>query len=94
MISEKKSMQFLNVTASKQVAFGPGRLKGFVVDSTNVGTVKAWDSAVGAAGTVIFGTMTPAAGASINCFDLGFTNGLFLTIGGTALDLLVSWHPE
>ena len=97
MIPIQKSMKFTNFTqasATLQVFVGPGRLVGYIIASTTSGTIKAEDrNGAGASLGTVHGTLTPAAGNSVNCFNAGVVNGLLLTIGGT-INATVVWHDE
>lgn len=76
--------KFTNLSASALLATGPGVLVGVVINSHSSGTLKFWDN-TSAATTVIFNTMTLAAGERyIDLFGAKFTIGCYLTIGGTA----------
>ena len=85
-----------NITASTLILTGKGILCGFLVNSTNAGTIKFWDN-TSAAGQVITGTITPAAGAY---FELGgdsgiaVNTGIYVTIAGTALDVTILYKPN
>lgn len=74
----------VNLTASALVKTGSGKIAGVVINSHTSGTLKLWDN-TSAAGTVLFNTITFAAGERwIPFFDANFTTGLYATIGGTA----------
>ena len=73
----------INLTASGVVTKGPCQLKGFYVNSTNVGTLVIKDG--GSSGTALSGTITPAIGPHTFPADVG--TSLYATIGGTALDV-------
>ncbi len=93
MISEKASNQYKNMTATGIVFTGAGRLAGIIVSTSSSLTIKAWDNTAGS-GTIIFNTTASlVAATSYNCFNIGFTTGLFLTVTGTG-DFCVVWHPE
>ena len=68
------------ITASGVVVNGPARLRGFYVNSTTSGTLVLYDNTA-ASGTVLSGTITPAAGW--NEFPVDLANGLYATVGGT-----------
>lgn len=73
----------INKTATASVWANPGRLIGFYVNSTNVGTLVLKDG--GSSGTVLSGTITPAIG--FHRFPASFATSLHATIGGSALDV-------
>ena len=76
--------KYTNLSASALLATGPGVLVGVVVNSHSSGTLKFWDNTAGS-GTVIFNTITLAAGERfVPLFGAKFTTGCYLTIGGTA----------
>lgn len=73
-----------NLSASALIKTGSGRVHGIVVNSHTSGTLKLWDNTA-ASGTVLFETITLAAGERwIPFFGATFGTGLYLTIGGTA----------
>ncbi len=76
-----------NITATGDVAGSStsqgGKLLGFYVNSTNVGTLVLRRG--GSGGTVMCGTITPAIG--FHRFPADFDGVLHATIGGTALDV-------
>lgn len=73
-----------NLTASGQISAGPGILIGVVINSHTSGTLKFWNNTA-ASGTVLFNTITLAAGERyIPFYNADFSVGCFLTIGGTA----------
>jgi hypothetical protein len=75
---------YKNLSASGLVKTGNGRIKGIIVNSHTGGTVKLWD-AVTAAVPVICNTITlGAAERFVPLYDIEFTVGLYVTIGGTA----------
>lgn len=82
--------KYKNLTASGLVKTGSGVLKGMYVNSTNAGTIKFWDNTSGAT-TTINNTITPAVGYH-NLGDANFTVGLYITIGGTALDVTLYYE--
>lgn len=83
---------YTNLTASALIKTGAGVLKGIVVNSHTSGTLKLWDN-TSAATTVIFNTITFAAGSGIvlNLPAVEFSTGLYATIGGTA-DITLLWQ--
>lgn len=75
---------YRNLSASALVKTGAGTVKGIVINSHSSGTLKLWDN-TSAATTVLFNTMTFAAGERfVPLFDANFNTGLYATIGGTA----------
>ena len=76
---------YVNLTASGIVRTGPCIVIGMYVNSTNGGTVKLWDNVAGS-GTVVNNTITPAIGYH-RLGGANVANGLYATIGGTALDV-------
>lgn len=81
----------VNLTASGIVAAIPNTIHAVRVNSTGGGTVKLWDNASAASGTVLFGVQTLAAGYH----DLGNivpTNGCYAEITGT-IDLTFLKYP-
>jgi hypothetical protein len=73
----------INKTATGDVTTGNGKLLGFYVNSTNAGTIVLRNG--GSGGTVMSGTITPAIG--FHRFPADIEGGLYITIGGTALDV-------
>ena len=71
----------VNLTSSGVVKGAPGFLMGIFVASASVPTIKFYDNATAASGTVLVNTFTPVTGW--NACPLPFNNGLFATIGGT-----------
>lgn len=82
---------YTNLSASALIKTGAGVLKGIVVNSHSSGTLKLWDN-TSAATTVLFNTITFAAGSGIvlNLPAVEFSTGLYCTIGGTA-DITLLW---
>lgn len=76
--------KYLNGTTSQAIKSAAGTLYGIVVNSHSSGTLKLWDN-TSAAGTVVFNTITFAAGPNFIPFPQGisFNTGLFATVGGT-----------
>jgi hypothetical protein len=72
-----------HLTASGAVCASRGRLAGFYINSTNVGTLILKDG--GSSGTAITGTITPAVGW--NSLPVDFETSLYATIAGSALDV-------
>lgn len=84
--------KYTNLSASAAVKSAAGTLYGIVVNSHTSGTLKLWDN-TSAAGTVIFNTITFAAGSGIQlnfAQGISFNTGLYATIGGTA-DITLLW---
>lgn len=87
-----QNSKYTNLSASAAVKASAGTLYGIVVNSHTNGTLKLWDNTAGS-GTVIFNTLTFAAGSGILLsFPTGisFNTGLYATIGGTA-DITILW---
>lgn len=75
---------YKNLSASGLVKTGNGIVKGIIVNSHTGGTVKLWDN-TSAATTVICNTITFGASERfVPLYDIEFTVGLYVTIGGTA----------
>ena len=71
------------ITADTLIKTGAGIAVGLVVNSHTSGTIKIWD-ALSATGTVLFDTITLAAGPQyFNLFGAKFTTGMYVDIGGT-----------
>jgi hypothetical protein len=85
-----EACQFSNITATGLVRTGPGQLLGLIVASTSAGTLKLWDNTAGS-GAVIVNTFTPFA-ATFYPIPACFSNGLFVTVGGT-LDCTLFYNP-
>lgn len=76
--------KYKNMSASGLIKTGSGSVTAIIINSHSSGTLKFWDN-TSAATTVIFNTMTLAAGERfIDLYDANFTTGLYLTIDGTA----------
>lgn len=69
-------------SASAVIETGNGELIGIFVSSSSSGTLKAWDN-VAASGTVIFDTTDTITAPCFLACPANFSNGLFVTIGGT-----------
>lgn len=78
---------YVNLTASGKILAGPGKIIGFYVNSTNVGTIRFSD-ALTATTPYLGAAITPAIGWHKFPFALG--TGGYATIGGTALDVTVA----
>ena len=79
-----KANLYKNLSASGLVKTGSGTVKGIIVGSHSSGTIKLWDNTSGAS-TILVNTMTLVVGERwIPLFDVNFTVGLYVTIGGTA----------
>jgi hypothetical protein len=72
---------YKNITATGSVTTLPGTLLGFFVNSSTAGTLVLRDG--GAGGTVMGGTITPAAGAFYRFPATVGNLGLHATVGGT-----------
>jgi hypothetical protein len=76
--------KYKNITASALIKTGVGTLEQIIVNSHSSGTIKIWDQ-TSAATPVICNTITLGSGERFIEFEgLAFTNGLYITIGGTA----------
>jgi len=76
--------KYKNITASGLVKTGAGKVVGVVINSHSSGTLRFWD-AVTAATPTIFNTITLSAGERfIPLYEVSFSIGLYVTIGGTA----------
>lgn len=73
----------INLTDDGIVSSTAGNLIGFYVNSTNAGTMIVYNATT--ATNAISGTITPAIG--FHAFSAYCTNGCFVAIGGTALDV-------
>ena len=83
-------VSYLNVTSSVLVKSGGGYCVGiFVASASSSPTIKLWDQ-TSAATPVLVNTFTPFAGTWYP-IPFRFTNGLFITIGGT-VDCTVSYN--
>lgn len=76
------------ITATGLAVSGAGVLIGFVVASHTSGTVKLEDS-VGGGQNLLLNTYTLAVGSQIITLPapIVFTNGLYITLGGSALSI-------
>ena len=74
----------VNLTSSGIVSKVSGSLLGFYVNNTNAGTVILRDGTLSSS-TAFSGTITPAIGW--RKFPAACPNGLYASIGGTALDV-------
>lgn len=79
---------YTNLTATANVSPVPKTLLGFLVNSTNAGTIQFYDSATTTTSTPITGLITPAAGVFIPIKAYA-VNGIYAVIGGTALNVTV-----
>ena len=70
------------ITSSGVLKGAEGQLLGVLVSSTSSGTIKLWDNATAASGTVLIDTFTPA-GTGWFPLPFQFKNGCYVTIGGT-----------
>lgn len=75
---------WVHVTANGVVVGAPCQMIGFYVNSTNAGVIQLFDNATVAANP-LGGLITPAIG--FQWFPAILLNGLFASIGGTALDV-------
>ena len=91
VIKIRDNATYTNLSASALIKTGAGVLKGIVVNLHSSGTLKLWDN-TSAATTVLFNTITFAAGSGIvlKLPAVEFSTGLYATIGGTA-DITLLW---
>ncbi len=89
MIDPKRSNKFKNMSATGNVMTGAGRLAGILVSSSTSLTLKAQDGAA----TIFNTTGAITAPSFINCFNVGFTTSLVITIGGSG-DFCVVYADE
>lgn len=84
ILAVEQRASYANISADTLIKTGSGRLFGFVVNSHTNGTLKVWDN-TSAATTVIFNTITFAAGPNFVLFPVAveFGVGLYADIGGT-----------
>ena len=80
-----ESGSWSNKTATGTVKTGSGLMTGFYVNSTTAGTIIFYDAVT--ATNAITGTITPAVGW--HALPVNFDTGLYVAIGGTALDVTV-----
>jgi hypothetical protein len=81
---------YKNITATGAVTTLPCTLLGFYVNSTTAGTLVLRDG--GAGGTVMGGTITPAAGTFHRFPATVGASGLHATVGGT-IDVTFFYAP-
>lgn len=79
---------YKRLTATGNISTRGVSVIGFLVASTNVGTIQFYDDAATGTSTPITGVITPAAGQFIP-LPVGTANGLYAVIAGTALDVTV-----
>ena len=73
-----------NITGPDLIKTGPGTAIGIVVNSHSSGTLQFLDGA-NETGTAIGGVITlGATERSIGLYDMAFTSGLYVAVGGTA----------
>ena len=77
---------FVNLSASGVVIGGEGVLVGMYVNSTTSGTVKIYNHASAASGSVVFNTITPAIGYH-NLGNAHCTVGCYASMAGTSRDI-------
>lgn len=73
----------VNKTSSGAVATGSAALLGVFCSSSSSGTLKLYDNAAAASGTVVVNTFSLTAG-QFYTIPASLANGLYATIGGTA----------
>jgi hypothetical protein len=73
----------VNMTASGAAATGSAQLIGVFCASSSSGTLKLYDNASAASGTVVVNTFSLTAG-TFYPIPASLANGLYATIGGTA----------
>jgi hypothetical protein len=79
---------YTNLTATANVSPAPKAILGFLVNSTNAGTIQFYDSATTTTTTPITGVITPAAGAFIPVKAYA-VNGIYAVINGTELNVTI-----
>ena len=83
--------KYKNVTGPDLVKTGQGSLVGIVVNSHSSGTLQFLDG-IDLTGTAVGGVITLAATErAIGLYDMAFTSGLYLAVGGTA-DITVYYN--
>lgn len=84
------------LSANGVVSALPGAtLIGVIVSSHTSGTIKFWDNASAASGTVLVDTYTYATGSqSIIMFGSKCVNGIFADMGGTTQKITVVYNPK
>lgn len=84
-----------NISATGQAIVGPGRLLSLVVCAHTSGTLKLNDAPNSAVGRVVLDTYTFATGSQvIDLKGLEYYEGLFATVGGTAVSLELVTTPD
>jgi len=79
---------YVRLTATGNAAPVPKNINGFYVNNTTAGTIQFYDSATTTTTTPITGLITPAIGW--NPLPVYATAGVYVVIGGTALDVTLS----
>ena len=92
-MAEQTGALSTNGTASALIRTGAGRFYGVSVNSHTIGTLKFWDNTAGS-GTVLLNTITLPTGASVISLPepLAFDTGLYVTVGGTAVDYTIIYR--
>jgi hypothetical protein len=86
---------YIQLSATKQIKVGAGKLYGIFVSASTVGTLVIYDS--GASSTSdpkISDTITVTAGNSYLSFPAGlfFSKGLYIVLGGTSASFTVAYE--
>ena len=86
---------YIQLSATKQIKVGAGKLYGIFVSASTVGTLVVYDS--GASSTSdpkISDTITVSAGTSYLSFPAGlfFSKGLYIVLGGTSASFTVAYE--
>ena len=71
------------LTASGVVKADQGVLLGVIVSSSSSLTIKLWDSATAASGTVLVDTTAAITAPTYIPLPVAFSNGCYATLGGT-----------
>lgn len=71
------------LTASGVVKAAPGALLGVIVSSSSSLTIKLWDSATAASGTVLVDTTAAITAPAFLRLPVAFSTGCYATLGGT-----------
>lgn len=88
-----KSKTYTKMSASGLVFSGAGQLAGIIIGSSSSLTLKLWDNNAASGAVLLDTTGAFTAPTFLDCLNVGFTNGLFVTIGGSGTFTVV-WHPE
>ena len=88
ILKTEQRSSFMRLTASGQVKPVAGRIFGILVTAaTSTPTIKVWNDPA-STGDVLANTFTPVAGTFYPFMGAEFTNGCYISIGGT-VDLTV-----